>query len=313
MSTIDLRSLARALSGEVAGNQVLAPGPGHTPKDRSLAVRPCHSTADGFLVHSHAGDDWRECLDHVRSRLGLPEWQPGDGQDRTIHAAKIEAFDRKAVDHQVECRHRTEDDLVRIARAVRIWNEACDPRRTLAEHYLASRKLELTADLAGNVLRFHPRCPWRNENTGNTDRIPALIAAFRSIDDDKITAIHRIAFNDDGTKIGRRMFGVVRRAAVKLSRVQSGDELTVGEGVETCMAAQQLGLWPAWALGSVGAISFLPLIPSIRRLTILAETGAPSRRAIKICSARWRDAGCQVSIVTPAIGSDLNDELMAAS
>jgi hypothetical protein len=132
----------------------------------------------------------------------------------------------------------------------------------LAEQYLVSRKLELTADLAGNVLRFHPRCPWRNENTGNTDRIPALLAAFRSIDDDKITAVHRIALNSDGTKIGRRMLGVVHRAAVKLSPVQSGDELMVGEGVETCMAAQQLGLWPAWALGSVGAISFLPLFPT---------------------------------------------------
>jgi hypothetical protein len=29
----------------------------------------------------------------------------------------------------------------------------------------------------------------------------------------------------------------------------------VGEGVETCMAAETLGHKPAWALGSIGAIS----------------------------------------------------------
>jgi hypothetical protein len=33
---------------------------------------------------------------------------------------------------------------------------------------------------------------------------------------DVITAVHRIALNDDGSKRGRRIFGVVRRAAVKL-------------------------------------------------------------------------------------------------
>jgi hypothetical protein len=35
----DLRSLARALSGEISGRQVLAPGPGHGRFDRSLSIR----------------------------------------------------------------------------------------------------------------------------------------------------------------------------------------------------------------------------------------------------------------------------------
>src|SRR5262249_7694849 len=67
--TIDLKRIARALGGEVSGQQVLAPGPGHSPRDRSLAVRP---SATGLLVFSHAGDNWRECRDHVYRRLGLP-------------------------------------------------------------------------------------------------------------------------------------------------------------------------------------------------------------------------------------------------
>jgi hypothetical protein len=66
-----LSRLAHALSGEVCGRQVLAPGPGHSPSDRSLAVRPSASAPDGMLIFSHAADDWRLCRDHVRARLGI--------------------------------------------------------------------------------------------------------------------------------------------------------------------------------------------------------------------------------------------------
>lgn len=184
-----LRQLAQALGGELSGRHVLCPGPGHSPSDRSLAIL---LTENGFVVHSFAGDDPLACKDYVRSKLGLPPWEPGDGQDRRIHPSKVRAFDRAAVDIQAEDRTRTEDDLIRIARAVAIWDEACDPRGTLAEQYLRARRLDLTDDLAGTVVRFHPRTPWKNENTGQTDFIPALIAAFRSVDDNSITGIHRI-------------------------------------------------------------------------------------------------------------------------
>jgi hypothetical protein len=56
-----LASLAKALGGEVCRNQVLCPGPGHSPIDRSLSVRLVSGTPDGFLVHSFAGDDWKLC------------------------------------------------------------------------------------------------------------------------------------------------------------------------------------------------------------------------------------------------------------
>jgi len=52
------------------------------------------------------------------------------------------------------------------------------------------------------------------------------------------------------------------------------------EGIETCMAAQQLGIRPAWALGSVGAISFFPVIESVQELILLGETGVASTTAI---------------------------------
>jgi putative DNA primase/helicase len=307
----DLRYIARSLGGEVSGRQVIAPGPGHSPHDRSLAVRPTPDAPDGFQVYSHAGDDWQQCRDYVRQRLGLPAWQPGDERhgQRTIPQQQIDKWDFDVIDRESEDR-RSEDDLIRIERAAKLWNEAKSPLGTAAQDYLRSRALDLTDDIAGSVLRFHPRCPWRDENTGRTEFIPCLLAAFRSIDDDTVTAVHRIRVDRPKRwpKTDRRMLGVVHRAAVKLGA--AGDKLTIGEGVETCLAACQLELGPAWALGSVGAISFFPLLDDIRELTILAEAGEASSRAIKICGRRWRRGGRRVLISRSEVGSDHNDILM---
>jgi putative DNA primase/helicase len=201
---IDLRSIARALGGEVNGRQVLAPGPGHSARDRSLAIKAEPSAPDGFLVFSHADDDWRTCRDYVRQRLGLPAWQPGDEhhEQRTIPRHQIDKWDFDIIDNECEDRQRTEDDLIRINRAIKIWEGGTSPVKTAAEDYLRSRALILTDELAGHVLRFNARCPWRDENTGQIVFIPCLVAAFRSIDDDIITAVHRIRLDLTGPAPG---------------------------------------------------------------------------------------------------------------
>src|SRR5262245_30680784 len=71
-----LSSLARVLGREVKDNQVLAPGPGHSPKDRSLSVKLDPSAPDGFVVNSFANDDPLKCRDHVRDKAGLPRFEP---------------------------------------------------------------------------------------------------------------------------------------------------------------------------------------------------------------------------------------------
>ena len=71
---LTLQQIARATSGEASGDQVRAPGPGHSSKDRSLCIKLDASATDGFLVHSFAGDDPICCKDYVREKLGLPAW-----------------------------------------------------------------------------------------------------------------------------------------------------------------------------------------------------------------------------------------------
>jgi hypothetical protein len=98
---IDARNLARALGGEVHGNQVLAPGPGHSPQDRSLSVRLDEGALEGFVVHSFANDDPIACRDYVREKAGLPAFRP-NGQHTRPAAEIIEQAVMAAVRAQQE-------------------------------------------------------------------------------------------------------------------------------------------------------------------------------------------------------------------
>ena len=53
---MNIRAVAAALGGDVVGNNtVSAPGPGHSPRDRSLSVKMDANASDGFLIYSHSG------------------------------------------------------------------------------------------------------------------------------------------------------------------------------------------------------------------------------------------------------------------
>ena len=91
---IDARAIAAALGGQVTGtNTILCPGPGHSSRDRSLAVRLDPAAPDGFLTYSHAGDPWRACRDHIRERLALPPW----GQKSSNAAAFLSGTSRNGI------------------------------------------------------------------------------------------------------------------------------------------------------------------------------------------------------------------------
>jgi hypothetical protein len=70
------QQVAAALGGEASGYNILAPGPGHPPDDRSLSVKIDPSAPDGLLVHSFSpADDDLDCKDYVRGKLGI-QWEP---------------------------------------------------------------------------------------------------------------------------------------------------------------------------------------------------------------------------------------------
>ena len=189
----------------------------------------------------------------------------------------------------------------KIASALAVWRESADPRGTLAETYLRSRDLELGDDIAGEVLRWNPR-------------LGAMIALFRNVLTDAPQAVSRTYLDREGRKLDRKFLGPVAGAAIKLDADDAVlDGLHIGEGVETCLAARQLGLRPTWALGSAGAIAAFPVLNGIEALTLLAEQDDASARAVEACAARWHAIGREVLINRAVGGKDLNDALRVAA
>jgi putative DNA primase/helicase len=292
------KQVAQILGGEASGNSVLAPGPGHGPKDRSLSILISWQAPDGFVVHSHAGDDAMACKDHVKRKLGMPVGR------------RAEQSARPPIAPAAVCRGDDQTRSDKLRRAKTLWAEGVDPRGTIVEHYLASRKLELPAELAVTALRYHPELPWLDGD--KIIRVPAMIAAMRNIRSDEITGVHRTRLNAAGEKIGRKMLGIADGAVIKLdadAEVTLG--LTIGEGVETTMAARQLGFRPGWAGGTVGSIKRFPVVSGIESLTILRENdrNGASECETEECAARWHAAGREVILVTPNIGKDVNDAI----
>jgi putative DNA primase/helicase len=125
-----LRLRACALGGEVSGRGVSCPGPGHSPRDRSLSVSPSTASPGGFVVFSHAGDDWQACRDHVRERIGLPPFRPGPPQSPAPGAYHGATGHRGSV---TPAKAATVADNDNRALALAIWDKAHDPPGTLVE------------------------------------------------------------------------------------------------------------------------------------------------------------------------------------
>jgi putative DNA primase/helicase len=287
MYSASLQHAARALCGEVCGGQIIAPGPGHSPRDRSLSVKIDPTAPDGFVVHSFAGDPLVECRAYVRAALGLGAGERPHGPPRSPVAAArgCEADERSVL-------------------PLRLWNEAHDPRGTIVTTYLTSRCLTLPDDFAGKVIRFHPALTLDGRSVG------AMVALFRDINTNEPCAIHRTFLDGTGSKIGRKMLGHARDAAIKIDADENVTlGLHIGEGLETCLAAYLAGFRPVWALGSAGAIARFPVLAGIEAITILGETGddGASHRAVQTCAARWIEAGREVLVVEPIGCADLND------
>ena len=190
-----------------------------------------------------------------------------------------------------------------MAEAIALWRSSVDPRGTVVERYLASRGLDLGDDIAGEVIRW---------NAG----VGAMIALFRNISTNRPHAISRTFFDANARKIARRFLGPVGGCAIKLdanAEVLTG--LHIGEGLETCIAARQLGLRPCWALGSAGAVAAFPILSGIEALTVIVdhdESGA-GEKAARAVEARWLPAGKEANLLRSDAPGDFNDLLKGAA
>jgi putative DNA primase/helicase len=284
-----LQTIARVLGGEVTAGHIVCPGPGHSPRDRSLSVK---IKPDGdFIVHSFAGDDWADCRDHVKAALG-------------IGRAPAETPIRRTFIAPQDDRHR------RIEQALAIWRDARDPHGTPVETYLARRGIALPL-VECEDLKWHPVCPFAGTRTG------AMVALIRDVATGDPIGIHRTALSLDGLKIeiggkDRMILGQASGGVVCLSPWDSVNyAVGIGEGIETTLslhAIPEFGSTPAWASLTAQNVVNFPALSGVETLWIAVDNDPPGIKAAEVVRDRWTAAGREVFIVkAKATGADLND------
>jgi hypothetical protein len=285
---MNIRQIAAALGGDVCNSASCnVPGPGHGKGDRSLAITIARGGK--LVVHSFAGDDWKVCRDYVHDRLGL-------GRDFGTRQKPTFVVVNAGPD---------EDKAKKKDWALKIWSKSINPTGTIVEDYLREhRGLELSSDIAGSVVRFHGSLRFDAYSSK-----PGMVCLLRNIITNEPCGIHRTFLDrETGQKIDRKMLGIAKGAAIKLDSHESvSSQLTIGEGIETALAARLAGFGPAWALGSAGGIRFFPVLKEIEELTLLQENDPTSREAVNACKRRYLAAGKPVNVVVSKVGNDFND------
>lgn len=271
---MNLHGAAAALGGKTSGRTIRCPGPGHSRHDRSMEVT---FNGDGsFVVRSYAGDDWRDCRDHVKTVLGLSN----DMSRPTRRVAPVIDVDR----------------LRKQSDAAEIWAQGVPLPGTLAETYLHSRGLSYN----GDALRFHP---------GNRMMVARITDAITG----EPMGIHRTFLDRDGNRTEKKMLGPAGGGVVRLSDdadVTYG--LAIAEGIETALAAP---FQPVWACLSAGNLARFPVLGGIEALTIFADNdrSGTGQKAANECARRWHEAGREVTInILDSEGTDFADIREAA-
>lgn len=267
MTTTSINHAARLLGGKVRGNRVYCPGPGHSKRDNSLVVT---FNPDGsFHVKSFAGDDWRDCRDHVKRILGLSDDQPSRFQPKQVLPT-------------------TGTSAARRAMLARLWAQCVPIAGTLGEVYLRHRGLSYDGDA------------WRYKQVGQK-----LVALITDAVTGEPCGWHETLLDDQGRKITRLMHGRAAGGCVRLYAHEAPFGLAVAEGIETALAT---GVKPIWACLSASIMNGFPVLPGVDCLTVFADHDRAGVDAANAVGERWHAAGREVTLAMPAnAGLDFAD------
>jgi putative DNA primase/helicase len=192
-------------------------------------------------------------------------------------------------------------------RARELWIRTAVATGTLVELYLRSRGIVMPAPPTLRFLQLTKHSP-------SDQLLPAMIAAVTVWPERRPCAVHRTFLAADGrgkaaVDTPRLTLGPCRRGAVRLA--EATNELMVGEGIETCLAAMQATGKPAWAALSTAGLRNLEIPGQVQEVVVLADADLPGEEAAQYAARRWVRDGRRVRIARPPKGQDFNDLLLS--
>lgn len=306
MTGADLHSIARALGGEVRGDKALVPGPGHSPKDRSLSLK---IGADGRVIwHSFAGDRWEDVRPHLaRAGLSLASGEAGP--------YKPTPAERERYKKRMEREEWWAREKQRIA--LNIWNTAAGATNSHVESYLRHRgifrappaALRFDTDLHWMPLTWQPRPPESALATG-----PAMLAKIETAES-AFLGVQATWLAEDGRGKcprgpDRKFLGALKGGRVMLDA--AAPEMIVGEGVETVLSASEaLSLPAVAALTANNLAAFIPPL-GVGRLVVAFDNDRAGRDAANKLAARMHRVGIRCRMAKPPGNhKDWNDAAQA--
>ena len=194
-------------------------------------------------------------------------------------------------------------DAEKIDYALSWWESAVPLTGTPGGRYLADARAIDISKLPGSIneaLRFHPRCVFGDSCA------PCVLALMRDAVTDTPIGVQRIglAIDHDGrvTKQGRRVLG--HKGVVKLWPTAGDGRLTIGEGIETVLAAATRIPWrgpltPAWSTIDSGGLAKFPVIDGVEHLVVLVDHDEAGMSAARGPQRRWEAAGRRVDTPRP--------------
>ena len=195
------------------------------------------------------------------------------------------------------------DQLQRVKNILETCNAGDD--NDFVIEYMRSRSL---TDVPESLLRgFY----WLNGSECH-----AMIA--KAAKGSKLVGVHA-TFIRDGVKVDRRMYAVADGAmvgsALRLQKLNGGDAIVIGEGIETSLSAGKITGLPAWAAMDAGKLEKVEIPDQIRRVVIAADNDASftGQAAAYALAKRLKIAGKSVEVIVPITqGEDWNDYIRKA-
>jgi hypothetical protein len=203
------------------------------------------------------------------------------------------------------------------AAARQIYRIARDVRGTIGETYLReTRKITLIPD----DMKFLSHCRYVVPGDSKPEllgQFPAIIVPLRRFDTGELIAVQRIYLQPDGSdklwingqRCKPKTLGLIGGAAAILTPYAAGDEIALGEGVETCLSAAMLmkerrSVWCSCGVGNSRRVVIPPATP---RIILLVDNDADGRKGALEAAAAFEDQDFRVIRKSPPRGKDFND------